>query len=188
MSPLETHHAAQLLELSTETFIAEYASHTLSGDDNDNQVWIQLKNDPTGTACVFLNDQKCRIYEARPVQCSTYPFWPNLLESEAAWDEEVRMAGLPFNTDGSQDGSQDGRGGGGPYWTPEGGGCEGMQYIGMTADVQALAPGCIDNDDNNSNQAGVSIAEAHAKLEAYEWEERRFPKNLTRMQSVPVPE
>ncbi|KAI2498875.1 putative zinc- or iron-chelating domain [Fragilaria crotonensis] len=143
MSPTETIQAARFLKMSTEAFIQQYASHTLSGDDNE--VWIQIKNDPTGAACVFLEDKQCRIYEARPVQCSTYPFWPNIMESEATWDDEVRSTDEDAN---------------GPYWTPDAGGCEGMQYIG---------------DDSNSDTTGTLIEEAHLKLEAYEWEERRFP-------------
>jgi Fe-S-cluster containining protein len=154
MSPTETLHAARFLTMSTEAFIYQYASHTLAGDDdNEHEVWIQIKNDPTGTACVFLENNQCRIYEARPVQCSSYPFWSHLMKSEAAWDDEVRF------TDENDSG---------PYWTRDGGGCEGMQYIG----------------DNNSNNTGISIGEAHSKLQAYEFEERRFPKNLTGMQPL----
>jgi hypothetical protein len=43
----------QFLNLSTEDFVAAYASHTLS---DGNQSWIQVKNDPTGEACVFLEE------------------------------------------------------------------------------------------------------------------------------------
>lgn len=28
--------------------------------------------------CRFLNDGKCMVYEARPEQCKTYPFWPGM--------------------------------------------------------------------------------------------------------------
>jgi Fe-S-cluster containining protein len=35
--------------------------------------------------CVFWKDG-CSVYEARPLQCRTYPFWPSLLESRRAWD------------------------------------------------------------------------------------------------------
>jgi uncharacterized protein len=156
MSPTETNNAAQFLNLSTEDFVAAYASHTLS---DGNQSWIQVKNDPTGEACVFLEENQCRIYQARPIQCSTYPFWPNILESEAAWDEEVRLA------DDKQ---------GGPYWTPDDGGCEGMQYI-------MAVPAGANTDDA---RVGVSIEEAQEKLLAYEWEERRFPKTLANLKSI----
>jgi uncharacterized protein len=39
--------------------------------------------------CVFFDPEsrRCRVYPARPVQCRTWPFWPDNLESEAAWRE-----------------------------------------------------------------------------------------------------
>lgn len=41
-------------------------------------------------ACVFLDERgQCSIYELRPKQCSTFPFWPELLESEGAWQRDV---------------------------------------------------------------------------------------------------
>ena len=41
--------------------------------------------------CVFLGkDNKCGIYNLRPVQCRTYPFWPELLEKEARWTAEKK--------------------------------------------------------------------------------------------------
>ena len=29
----------------------------------------------------------CTIYEARPIPCRTFPFWPEHLDSPAAWRE-----------------------------------------------------------------------------------------------------
>ena len=44
-----------------------------------------------GDRCVFLDGEKrCRIYPVRPVQCRTYPFWPELVESRFAWRAEAR--------------------------------------------------------------------------------------------------
>lgn len=41
--------------------------------------------------CVFLGeDKRCRIYPVRPVQCRTYPWWPELLESKNSWNAEAR--------------------------------------------------------------------------------------------------
>jgi Fe-S-cluster containining protein len=36
--------------------------------------------------CVFWRDG-CTVYEARPLQCRTYPFWSELLASEEVWRE-----------------------------------------------------------------------------------------------------
>jgi Fe-S-cluster containining protein len=34
--------------------------------------------------CIFWKDG-CSIYEARPIQCKTYPFWTSMLDSEETW-------------------------------------------------------------------------------------------------------
>jgi uncharacterized protein len=40
-------------------------------------------------SCVFY-DGGCTVYGARPKQCRTYPFWPDVLGSERRWNEEAR--------------------------------------------------------------------------------------------------
>ena len=40
--------------------------------------------------CIFLSEKGCGIYNARPLQCRTYPFWKNILSSEEAWKTEGR--------------------------------------------------------------------------------------------------
>ena len=40
--------------------------------------------------CIFLTDKGCMVYPYRPVQCSTYPFWANVLENRETWEEEGR--------------------------------------------------------------------------------------------------
>lgn len=39
--------------------------------------------------CVFW-DQGCSIYNARPLQCRTYPFWPAIMASIEDWDREAQ--------------------------------------------------------------------------------------------------
>lgn len=37
--------------------------------------------------CIFLKDKKyCQIYEVRPLQCQTYPWWPMNLQSKESWE------------------------------------------------------------------------------------------------------
>ena len=41
--------------------------------------------------CVLLDaDGHCEAYEARPIQCRTWPFWPSNLEDPAAWSQAAR--------------------------------------------------------------------------------------------------
>ncbi len=41
-------------------------------------------------ACVFLKGSSCSVHEVKPVQCRTWPFWPELLRSRAAYAREVQ--------------------------------------------------------------------------------------------------
>jgi Fe-S-cluster containining protein len=38
--------------------------------------------------CILWGGKGCSVYEDRPVQCSTYPFWASVLESRRGWEEE----------------------------------------------------------------------------------------------------
>ena len=45
--------------------------------------------------CVFWEKDGCSVYGARPVQCSTYPFWASILESQRSWlDERAACPGI----------------------------------------------------------------------------------------------
>jgi Fe-S-cluster containining protein len=41
--------------------------------------------------CVMLDSKgHCMVYEARPLQCRTWPFWPSNLRSPSAWQAAGR--------------------------------------------------------------------------------------------------
>jgi len=42
----------------------------------------------TDKDCPFLAKGRCAVYEARPWQCRTWPFWPENMDS-AVWEREV---------------------------------------------------------------------------------------------------
>ncbi|MFQ5527428.1 MAG: YkgJ family cysteine cluster protein [Thermoanaerobaculia bacterium] len=52
---------------------------------------IPLPGEPGKKACVFW-DGKCTVYEARPTQCRTFPFWKENLETPDAWREAARLS------------------------------------------------------------------------------------------------
>lgn len=41
--------------------------------------------------CIFLSNKGCSCYNARPLQCKTYPFWPSIVESKEAWEKEGQL-------------------------------------------------------------------------------------------------
>lgn len=42
----------------------------------------RLRKPPRGS-CPFLGESGCRIHEAKPTQCRTFPFWPEMIEDPA---------------------------------------------------------------------------------------------------------
>eukprot|EP00550_Attheya_septentrionalis_P007372 CAMPEP_0198295318 /NCGR_PEP_ID=MMETSP1449-20131203/27147_1 /TAXON_ID=420275 /ORGANISM="Attheya septentrionalis, Strain CCMP2084" /LENGTH=284 /DNA_ID=CAMNT_0043995593 /DNA_START=161 /DNA_END=1012 /DNA_ORIENTATION=+ len=111
---------------SIDTFRKKYVRAELSPEDGDpSQSWMCLKRNDG--ACTFLDPLgQCRIYDVRPVQCSTYPFWPSLLEDSEAWEEESVVPDDVAIENGTDD----------RHWSPEHGGCEGIG-IGRIMDTVA---------------------------------------------------
>lgn len=73
----------QHLKLSRAWFRRHYLRHLPDGD----QVATMGKDG----RCIFLGKENgCRVYEARPIQCRTYPFWPEVVNSRSAWTREAK--------------------------------------------------------------------------------------------------
>ena len=48
--------------------------------------FLVLKSFPNGD-CIFYDDEVgCKVYDARPQQCRTFPFWRSNLASKEAWE------------------------------------------------------------------------------------------------------
>jgi uncharacterized protein len=45
---------------------------------------------PRDKQCPFLLEDGCSIHPAKPTQCKTFPFWPELLEKPAEWRRTAR--------------------------------------------------------------------------------------------------
>jgi len=67
--------AARHLKLSVKTFTEQYM------DLHEGQYVFKNKGDN----CIFYGEKGCTIYEARPTQCRTYPFWKSNLKSQYRW-------------------------------------------------------------------------------------------------------
>lgn len=71
---------AKHLKISTSAFTRKYC-------DLRDGVW-HLKEDPKNPDCMFLEKKRCSVYVARPTQCRTWPFWPEVMNPKA-WKGEV---------------------------------------------------------------------------------------------------
>ncbi len=81
-----------------QEIVALAAEMKMSVDDFEHkfvrQVGLQksLVEYPDGD-CIFLDPQTrhCTVYEARPVQCRTWPFWSSNLKRKSDWKETCRV-------------------------------------------------------------------------------------------------
>lgn len=69
---------AKVLKMKTSAFTKTHCSMT-------DGVY-HLKE--TEADCRFLDGKKCSVYEGRPVQCRTWPFWPEVM-SPKTWTQQV---------------------------------------------------------------------------------------------------
>jgi Fe-S-cluster containining protein len=50
-----------------------------------------LVDRPRSSDCIFLNGKSCSVYDARPTQCRTYPWWFSNLRDEESWQEAAEL-------------------------------------------------------------------------------------------------
>ena len=81
----------------TETEIDKMAEHLSLTVAEFSRFYLRRVEDrfsllehPKTYDCVFLKDKKCQIYKVRPVQCRTFPWWPQNLRSEEDWREAAK--------------------------------------------------------------------------------------------------
>lgn len=80
MSKKDRSRMAKVLGLKTAEFTKKYCDNTKGA--------FHLKEDPARPECMFLEKNRCTVYEGRPTQCRTWPFWPDTM-SPKAWTKEV---------------------------------------------------------------------------------------------------
>jgi Fe-S-cluster containining protein len=77
----ELEKIAAHMQMSVSVFEDSYVRHYSSGR-------LSLTERRNGD-CILLNANGCSVYEARPKQCRTYPFWPEVTESLSSWIKET---------------------------------------------------------------------------------------------------
>ncbi len=76
--------------LSVDEFIHRYTKKTPLGRS------LAEKQTSHGLDCIFLDRDKipgkavCGVYENRPAQCRTWPFWREIISSRASWERTKR--------------------------------------------------------------------------------------------------
>jgi len=81
---------AARLGISFDEFIREYTKKTPLGRS------LAEKRTSFGLDCIFLDREKipgkavCGVYEDRPAQCRTWPFWSEIIASRQTWERTKR--------------------------------------------------------------------------------------------------
>ncbi|MBI2759991.1 MAG: YkgJ family cysteine cluster protein [Chloroflexi bacterium] len=86
VSEAETAALAKRLGISVTKFKNEYTNMMSEGRS------LNEKKTDHGLDCIFLDRTTipgkaiCGVYEDRPTQCRTWPFWPSLVKSRRDWE------------------------------------------------------------------------------------------------------
>jgi len=74
--------AARRLDLTVSAF----RERTIDEEDGEG-AWIRVTR---RRPCPFLREGGCVIHDAKPEQCRSFPFWPEILESRETWNRRAR--------------------------------------------------------------------------------------------------
>jgi Fe-S-cluster containining protein len=72
---------ASTLKMNYANFIKRYCRWAPNVDGKER---LSLK-EKANYDCIFWSNG-CVLYEARPLQCRAYPFWPSMLSSRKTWE------------------------------------------------------------------------------------------------------
>ncbi|MBO5137289.1 MAG: YkgJ family cysteine cluster protein [Spirochaetaceae bacterium] len=84
LSEKDLTNLCQWFNLDRQDFIKKYC-RWVSYYDGTEVLCLQEKENYD---CI-LWQECCTAYEARPIQCSTYPFWSYIVESKESWQKEA---------------------------------------------------------------------------------------------------
>ncbi|MFP4266852.1 MAG: YkgJ family cysteine cluster protein [Spirochaetaceae bacterium] len=71
------------LSMKEEDFIRRYCRFVTIG--GKKRLSLQEKRNYD---CIFWENGGCSVYEARPFQCRSFPFWANILECRENWESQ----------------------------------------------------------------------------------------------------
>jgi Fe-S-cluster containining protein len=82
LSEKDVNLLADALQMTYNNFIEVYCRWIPFGDRMERLSLKELSN----YDCIFWKNGGCTVYQSRPLQCRTFPFWQSVLRSEDAWD------------------------------------------------------------------------------------------------------
>ena len=80
LTPSDRKRFAKFFKIRTAEFTKKYCDRT-------HGIW-HLKENPKEPDCMFLEGKRCSVYEGRPSQCRTWPFWNDVMNAKS-WTKEV---------------------------------------------------------------------------------------------------
>ena len=69
------------LKITKKNFIKDYCQET------DGFIHLKEIKKNKGN-CIFLINKKCSVYKSRPIQCRTWPFWPENMNTKD-WNNDI---------------------------------------------------------------------------------------------------
>lgn len=79
LSHSDVERLKERFQCETEDFLQRFTRYV------DGQ--YALLDRPGSYDCIFLKDNKCTVYENRPTQCRTFPWWIHNLRGPEDWEE-----------------------------------------------------------------------------------------------------
>lgn len=83
LSKNDIRRLASVLKSEEKDFVRRYCRIVMHG--GKKRVSLKEKNNYD---CVFWKDGGCIVYNARPFQCRSYPFWSTFLGAKMSWENE----------------------------------------------------------------------------------------------------
>ena len=80
----EVERLAEHLGLEPDAFGRRYLRRVQGGK-------VSLTEHPNGDCIFWERGRGCSVYELRPTQCRTFPFWPEVVASPEDWEEQQEM-------------------------------------------------------------------------------------------------
>tara|TARA_B100001250_G_scaffold183462_1_gene157899 strand:+ start:625 stop:1083 length:459 start_codon:yes stop_codon:yes gene_type:complete len=83
LSDIDLKRFSKYFKISIKKFKEKYCKIT------DGFIHLSEKYELDGN-CIFLKDKKCSVYNSRPTQCRTWPFWNENMNPKV-WNEDIAI-------------------------------------------------------------------------------------------------